>query len=232
MTIKIYYGYPQEIWGQAPVSILKKHFPGVDKKNSAKDFRACPSVKSFYHNVYGIPAQRDYHLNITDKQTTSRVLTQQYFDAFVFTTDQERRSIQYGSIYFFTEEKTLPVTASYPPMLEKTLPHANYITGQMDLGRYPRPMTASLEFLYDTDWNIKKDDLLWYVKFHTKEKIQFIPFNCTQEIMDLYRFTPSLKSRSPIIAKTLIPFYNNVKESGIKKIMLKQIKQNLSGDYA
>ena len=235
MTIKIYYGYEKEIWAQEPVSILKKHFSRSDKENWRGEFRACPSVKNFYHNVYGIPATHDYHLNISDKQVFSKVRAQQYFDEHVFITDQEKRSIQYGKIYFFTELKSLLVTCSYPPFLEKTIQHANYITGQMDIGKYPRGMQAAIQFLHDTDWNIKKDDLLWYVKFHTTEKIKFVPFVLTQKIIDLYSYAPvdykhsKLKDR-PV--SSLVPFYDAVKRAGIKKILFKEIKQNLSGDYA
>jgi len=236
MAIKIYYAhYGEGIWGEEPVSILKKHFSRSDKENWRGEFRACPSVKDFYHNVYGIPAIYDYHLNISSKEVSSKVRTQQYFDNHVFITNQEKRSIQYGKIYLFTERKSLLVTCPYPPFLENTIQHANYITGQMDIGRYPRGLQGAIQFLHDTDWNIKKDDLLWYIKFHTTEKIKFVPFALTEKIIDLYDYAPiqykgyKLKDR-PI--SSLVPFYDAVKRAGIKKMLLKEIKQNLSGDYA
>jgi hypothetical protein len=236
MTIKIYYAhYDAGIWGEEPVSILKKHFSRSDKKNWRGEFRVCPSVKDFYHNVYGIPATYDYHLNISNKEVFSKLRTQQHFNEHVFITDQEKRSIQYGKIYLFTELKSLLATCSYPPFLENTIQHANYITGQMDIGKYPRAMQGSIQFLHDTEWNIKKDDLLWYIKFHTKEKIKFVPFALTQKIMDLYDHGPvqykNFKLRDKAIT-SLVPFYDAVKRAGIKKMLFKEIKQNLSGDYA
>ena len=104
----------------------------------------------------------------------------------------------------------------------------------MDIGRYPRRMQASIEFLHDTDWNIYKGDLLWYIKFHTKEKIKFIPFHATEEIINLFDYGHGLKYKTARdkYMKTLIPFYDDIKKAGIKKIMSKKIKQNLSGGYA
>jgi hypothetical protein len=234
MTIKIYYAYYDTVWGQEPVSILKKHWSDKNKEEWAYDFKSCPSVKNFYHNMYGIPALRDYHLNISKTQTYSKLLNQAYYDREVKVTNQDKRSIQYGKIFLFTEQKNLLVTVSYPPFLEKTIQHANYITGQLDVGKYPRAMQASIQFLHDTDWNIRKDDLLWYIKFHTKEKIKFIPFRLTEKMMILYAHAPRIKTiqdrKRPFTS--LIPFYTAIKNAGIKKLLLKEIKQNLSGDYA
>jgi len=234
MAIKIYYAYKATVWGKEPVSILKKHWKDRNREEWKNDFRACPSVKNFYYNVYGIPALRDYHLNISSTETRSKLLNQEYYDREVVVTSQDKRSIQYGTIFLFTEQKSLLVTASYPPFLEKTIQHANYITGQIDIGKYPRGLQASIEFLHDTDWNIQKDDLLWYIKFHTKEKIKFIPFMLTEKIITLFRHAPGLKyiteREKPFTS--LIPFYNSIKNAGIKKMLAKEIKQNLSGDYA
>jgi len=225
------------MWGEEPVNILKKHFNRKNVKDSwPNTFVACPAVKDFYHNIYGIPSLYDYHIKVTDKETTSKVRTQEFFNSNIRVTNQEERIIQfYGKIYFYTDVKSLPITVNYPPFLESTIQHANYISGDFDLGKYPRQAQIAMRFINDTDWNIAKGDILYYVKFHTKEKIKFIPFAPVPEIVHLFdygaeRYKNYFLRKNPI--PFLQPYYDAVKRAGIKKLLAKKIKENLTGDYA
>jgi hypothetical protein len=128
----------------------------------------------------------------------------------------------------FFSEKPLTVELLPPYLHPNDLTTKGFlISGTMDVGRWFRPVMAAFHASPGTSsLKIKKDEVLFYLKFKTTEKIIFkrieltpelnsLTIGCTQSVM--------LKRRLPL--ETL---YNYFENSGHKNRVLKAIKKQLT----
>ena len=85
----------------------------------------------------------------------------------------------------------------------------------------------SLDFILKTPQiNVKKDDVLFYLKFHTDKKINFINFRYSEEILKIRESCTSLKHTQP--GYRFKDIYNFFTRIGYHKKLLKEIKKNLT----
>jgi hypothetical protein len=73
-------------------------------------------------------------------------------------------------------------------------------------------------------FKIEKDEVFAYIKFHTNEKINFKQFVITPELTNFTKDCTVLTKYAPL--KSLENYYKILKT---KKLILKEIKKNLTG---
>lgn len=205
--VVVYYSYVSEKNDLLPpVNILKKHFSAdtqtawMRNQDMQLPFR-CPAMRDFYKNVFGVPSLWDYTVKLKDGKIFSEERNDEFFKNAIQVRSHELRglSLKLSNLVLLPEPDSLMFT-QYPPFLEDTLQHGNYFPGSFDVGIYPRTIDLALRFLSDTDWVIKREDILYYIKFHTKEKIVFKPFVFTDKLDRLFSEAP-LRKGPPFITR-------------------------------
>ena len=129
-------------------------------------------------------------------------------------------------IYFYSPT-SLEMTLS-PAFLSRNefVQNTTILPGRYNISTWFRPLLAS--FFMNTDLiNVFKDDDIFYIKFHTDKKINFINFDMTPKLEliaeDLVRYK-FFYSNTPF--KKLYELFLNKK---YHKRILKEIKANLTG---
>lgn len=228
--INVYYGsYLSKVESQIceePVPVIKTIVNSTGLKNYNGIFR-CPAITDFTTNLYQVLATYDYELHWDQKNITSPLYSQPFFDNYVLPRDIEAGLFSYFDppLYLFAECDTLDATV-LPVMFEKK--HIDCITlpGTYDIANHFRKLESALIFNKpDTTIKIKSGMPLYYIKFNTKEKINLIRFNITRELWDISETI--IKYRE--FTKRTVPlqwYYSTVRKFYKKKI-LKIIKQNI-----
>ena len=128
---------------------------------------------------------------------------------------------------FFTEEKTLNMSAGIFPFLENNNITKNCIVvpGTLDIGKWFRP--SDFAFYLKSNHNnfkIEEDEIYQYIKFHTDEKIIFKQFQINEKLNKYLLDITSAKEFRKVKNRSLENYYSMLKH---KKYIIKEIKNNL-----
>jgi hypothetical protein len=197
---------------------------GLDANNGL--FK-CPAVKDFIFNLYQIVATYDYTLLWDGKELTTPDYDQNFYDKCVIARELKSGFFSYVDppIYLFADCDKLEVTL-LPAIFEKSKLDAITIPGVFDIANHLRKLELAVILNKPNEaFKITSGMPLYYVKFNTKEKINLIRFQFTQELYDL--FEPLLKYRK--YTKNIIPlnWYYKVVRRYYKKKYLEIIKKNI-----
>tara|TARA_R110002153_G_scaffold129519_2_gene278243 strand:+ start:765 stop:1505 length:741 start_codon:yes stop_codon:yes gene_type:complete len=97
------------------------------------------------------------------------------------------------------------------------------ITGSYDCGKWFRPIHLSILNPEEKDFEIKRGDPLFYIKFHTEDKVQLERFNMNEEIISHVASTVEVKKY--LQSTKLNKLYKLYKKSKLKPLLLKEIKK-------
>ena len=234
--INVYYGCwssnnknknerPQQ-YVEQPIPVIKTLIKstGLDINNNL--FK-CPAVKDFVFNLYQIVATYDYTLLWDGKELSSPNYDQNFYDKNVIGRELKSGFFSYEEppIYLFADCDKLEVTL-LPVIFDKNKFDAITIPGVFDIANHFRKLELAVILNKPNEaFNITPGMPLYYVKFNTKEKINFIRFQFTQELFDLLE--PLLKCRN--YTKNIIPlsWYYKIVRRYYKKKYLEIIKKNI-----
>ena len=227
--------FEEGIRAEEPIPILKKfliEYAGINDKT--KQMARCPSILDELQNVYGVKPYYDYKLNIdSDDEIISKDHSQRFFDSHIDIKSKKLMAFRSNLIFFAPYEKSL-VMSQVAPFLEdndianKTLT----IPGQFDIGKLFRPLqfafilkkkVSSIQFL--------REQIFYYVRFHTTRPIAFRQFFWDKEINEYYRPMMAVKKHkySGDSANTLLSYYYKLfNKFQFKKKIIKIIEKNLT----
>ena len=232
MSITIYWACIEDEWIKAtePEPVIKRFYNLGIKNEDAGAFDAinhCPVFNESLKNTYAIKSIYDYSFKIQDNQCMSPDYNQKFFDDHVLIRSLDKKFFSFNTRYvFFTEEDSLMIdTYQYPVFEENEITkRCMIIPGSFDIGKYFR----NLEFAFIlkkefNDFIVQNEEVLYYLKFHTKEKIKFKQFRYNEDLLqfskDVRKVNWYSKGGSGIES-----FYNKFKG---KKYILNEIKKNL-----
>jgi len=233
---------------EPPVPILNKLFR--DRIPSGPiaaevNYNKCPALHDELLNVYGMKSIYDYFFEIdtNSKQMNwggPQEIALSYDEEF-FNTHLNARSFE-GNLFsfsetlvFFTETPSL-IMSQLPAFLEDNniVKNTICIPGQFDIGKYFRFLDYAWHFRKGYNRiEFSREEIYYYIKFHTKEKIKFQRFMFTPELVFLNETMKNAKFRkkSDILSKlksnALEYYYNIFDKYNFKNKMLKIIKENL-----
>jgi hypothetical protein len=233
MSINVYWTCIENQGARAkePESVAKifyeKNF--YDSNDSLLSINKCPFFNESIENIFALRSIYDYSFNIKkDNSVYSNFYDQKFFDDHVICRSVEKKFFSFIQSYiFFTDEPSLLATISQPPIYEDNniSERCIVIGGNLNIGKYFR--NTEFSFILKNNFDefvIKENEIFSYLKFHTKEKInfkRFFPSLKIKEYLNMVRVSNEYKKN--IYTKTNT-FYNNFK---YKKIILKEIKENL-----
>jgi hypothetical protein len=233
MAINVYWACVEEEWAKAlpPEKINKKFYSfGINNKDSAADdaINHCPVFNESINNVYAIRSIYDYSFKIEGDKCTSLLYNQKFFDDHVFVRSLEKKFFSFLVRYiFFTDSDSLEIMSGQHPFLEESeiTKRCMLIPGGYDIGKHFR--TLEFPFILRKDFNefiVNDEDVLYYLTFNTKEKINFKQFRMTDDLMSM---STDIKRASNGMTKKVTSieyFYNKFKG---KRYILEQIEKNL-----
>jgi hypothetical protein len=228
MAITVYWASLEDEWlrMKSPEYVYKELIKKTDPTKT--DLKSCPAVKDYLKNYVSLRSIYDYEFDLDNENNniTSKMYDQKFFDKHINIRSSKAKLFSFTQYtIFFTEEKSLELSAGLFPFMEDNNITKNciIIPGTLDIGKWFR----SLEFAFILKGNkfkIEEGEIYTYLSFNTKEKIifkQFKPNDILKSYMD--DFDKSRKYRKDKF-RELTNYYEMLKN---KNKIIKEIKNNL-----
>jgi len=226
--------YEEGIRAEEPIPIFKNfltEYAGVDE--NTKLLARCPAIVDELTNLYGVKPYYDYKLNIApNNEITTEDYNQQFFNSHVLVRSARFISFKTNHIFFAPFEKSLRMSQVAPSLEDNSFANSTMlIPGQIDIGKYFRALdlpfilkkeTSTIQFL--------RNQICFYVKFHTTRPIVLRQFFFDKKINDYYRPIMKVKrNKYPENTKELLSYYYNLFDKfQFKKKIIKIIEKNLT----
>jgi hypothetical protein len=230
MTIVVYWGCSQVEWlrAKSPEPIYKDFLKNI--KNANTNIQFCPSVKDYMNNTFAVKSLYDYGFHISEdkKFVNATHYTQKFFDEHVEIRSIPEKFFSFPQRFvFFTEEKSLNMSAGISPFLEDNNITKRCITipGTLDIGRWFRELDFAFYLKKEyNDFKIDEEEIFQYIKFDTKEKIVFKQFRFNEKINQYSTDIIKAKHNRTMQLRALETYYSMLNH---KKQIIKEIKKNL-----
>ena len=230
MSITVYWACNEDEWLRAkePEPIYKNFIKNI--KNKETQIEMCPSIKEYTKNTFSLKSLYDYNFEIYKEKNSvgSKMYDQKFFDKHVFVRSDIDKLFSFTQGYiFFTEEKSLDMSAGIFPYLEENNITKTCITipGTIDIGKWFR--STDFAFYLKNNYSkfeIDQDEIYQYIKFNTDDKIIFKQFVVDEKIKKYLLDITSSKEYRKTKNRPLQEYYAMLKH---KKYIIKEIKNNL-----
>jgi hypothetical protein len=232
MAITIYWTCLEEEWMRvkAPESVYKNFVK--DSKNQKNNIIFCPATKDYMKNIFSIKSLYDYNFIINpeedDNAAFSDLYNQKFFDDHVLVRSKKDKLFSFSQrISFFTEEKSLLMSAGISPFLEDNniTKRCIVIPGTFDIGKWFRQIEFAFYLKeYFNEFKIEENEIFQYIKFNTEEKIIFKQFKVNSKLQDFFNDIDGARKSRKSNLRLLSEYYSMMKN---KKIIIKEIKNSL-----
>jgi len=217
-----------------PISVLKdlKDSPYGLNSKGAEEYRKCPANIKYLHNTFVFKALIDITINKHvseegDVYISIPELKQEEYDQLISIShyDKEHQLIQLNWNWLLFSDTDVEVTQLPVSMHVTDFNKSTLGAGAvMNISKWFRPIKPAF-FMLNDSVRIKAGYPLFYIKVHTKERVELVEFEYTYEHKKLAEACTNVKKykyRLPL--KTL---YSLFKGRGMKSKILKLIKNNL-----
>ena len=234
MSITVYWACLEDEWIKAtePEPVSKRFYNLGIKNESSLAWDAinhCPVFNKSLKNIYAIKSIYDYSFKIQDNQCISLDYDQKFFDDHVLIRSLDKKFFSFFNRYiFFTEEDSLIIDAYQYPVFEENeiTKRCMTIPGSFDIGKYFRNLEFSFILKKDFDeFTVTNEDVLYYLKFNTEEKINFKEFKMSEDLIKMTKQVTRVNTFNKKRKNISIDLWYN-KFRG-KKYILNKIKENL-----
>lgn len=230
MSTIIYWACNENEWLRAeePNSVYKTFIKNIKDKNTQAEL--CPAVKDYTKNTFSIKSLYDYNFEILKDtgQIVSKMYDQEFFNKHVRVRSNTDKLFSFIQSYvFFTEKKSLNMSASMFPYLEDNNITKNCIPvpGTFDIGKWFRATEFGFYLKANiNEFNISQNEIYQYIKFHTNDKIIFKQFMINEKIKKYLLDIDVSKNHRKIKNIPLQDYYLMLKH---KKYIIDEIKNNL-----
>ena len=222
---------PEGIRVDAPISILQK----MSQERIPKDlinevqYNRCPAFVDELKNLYGMKSYYDYTLHFGENGISCPDHGQEFFDKHFYCRSSKGNLFDfYENFFFFTEEPSLEMSLLPAYLEDNNIVNSTImIPGKIDIGKYFREMAFAFHMKQNcNEITFSRKEIYYYVKFHTKKKLQFKQFLFTPEINQLDHLMMAAKNFK-YDSMNLEYYYNIFYRFNFKKKILKSIKENL-----
>jgi hypothetical protein len=229
MTINVYWSCLEKEWmlSEKPTPVLHDFFKErkLDQKNTLTKLGSCPFFNSDMKNTFSIKSIYNYNFFIEDGNVFSDAYDQDFFNEHVVIRSIDEQFFSFLQRFiFFTEEKSLEMEI-LPAFLEETDFSKNCIVlpAKIDIGKWFRnlelPFFIKKEF---KSFSIKIGEPIYYIKFNTEEKINFIPFRYSEKMKYFQKDSTNILHLKYL--KTPKDYYGIFKT---KNLIMKEIKESV-----
>ena len=189
--------------------------------HSYKEYLKCPAFQNEFTNTFIYKAFKDITLDIDPKTNKPTDLNNA---AFVFDPHVKRISMPAYTAFFSDQSLEMSLI---PASLHSNnfIDNSKIFSGKYNIGKWFRPI--HIDFIAkNPQINIKKGDAIFYLKFNTDKKINFINFEFNNKISKISDACADLKSVQP--GYRFKEIYNMFTRIGYHKKLLKEIKKSIT----
>jgi hypothetical protein len=234
MSITVYWACVEDEWIKAtePEPVSKRFYNlGIKNKdiNALDGINHCPVFNESLKNSYAIKSIYDYSFKIKENSCFSSDYDQKFYDDHVVIRSIDKKFFSFGTRYvFFTEEDSLKMDVYQYPVFEENeiTKRCMLVPGSFDIGKYFRNLEFSFILKKEFDeFVVKNEDVLYYLKFDSKEKIKFKQFRFTKDLLEMIqgvRLANAFNKNKKNVSIDL--WYSKFKG---KRYILNKIKENL-----
>ena len=203
------------------------------KKKMSKDLDKtsnlffCPAVKDLTNRIAVIKSPMTCHYKIIDNEF--KPFSKNFLNiSFPHTSNFENNIMfQLSSSYIFFSEEDVKMTLTSPYFSNS--PHLKYgsiIPGTFNISTWFRNINFEVN-LWDNvkEFKILKNEDIAYVHFDTNHEIKLVRFDFTERLLRIVKTCSTSATWEKFIP--LIDRYKRFKEAKFKKIILKEIEQNI-----
>jgi hypothetical protein len=231
MTTNVYWACLENEWmlAREPEPVINNFYKNIkiDKNNSKEIINYCPAFNDNLKNVYSMKSLYNYDFFIKEDEVCSNKFDQFFFDNHVSIRSIKNKFFGFYNRYiFFTDSDSLMTTFYEFPFLEdnnitnRCVP----IPGKYDIGKWFRNTEFSFYLKKDfNEFKIEQGEIYSYIRFHTKEKINFTQFKYTKNIEE-YQMDGYYLNNFHAKMKSLENYYKNFR---VKKKILNEIKKEI-----
>tara|TARA_R110002051_G_scaffold300653_2_gene368147 strand:+ start:493 stop:1191 length:699 start_codon:yes stop_codon:yes gene_type:complete len=226
----VYYGYSNDIDrphgmfnGKEPTLALKEFLDDA----SEVGFLKCPAYKDFMANVFAVGSWFNLELVVEHNGLRSEV-PQKFIDSYIKTHSDKRKVYQIlQEAMFIAKGDSLEMTQEQASMSDNGFTKGcSVISGTFDIGRHFRLVSPAFFIRQGVNnINIKEDDSLYYIRFHTKKRIKLVPFFMSPKFEALTRNLSFKKDGNSY--KPLDYYYKLFKKKNLKRLLIEEIEKNL-----
>lgn len=230
MAINVYWACTEDQWMMAeqPESVSSIFYNKNinDKNNNKLSLNYCPVFNNNLTNLYALKSLYDYEFSILDNEIQTPHYDQIFFEKHVHVRSIEKKFFSFrNNFIFFTDHTDLETTFYEFPYLEDNNITDNCIpiSGKFNIAKWFR--NTEFAFLlrdHSTDFKITRGEIFCYIRFHTKEKINFQQFRYT-ELLDQYN-RDGFNLNFYGYLKKIENYYKMFRN---KKLILSEIRRNL-----
>lgn len=134
--------------------------------------------------------------------------------------------------YIFFSDSDLEASFSQPTFHPQGYSkYGSVIPGRFNIGSWFRPYATEIQMWSNYgELIIKEDEPIFYVEFLTNKKIKLVRFKYTKKLLT---YAQHCVDAPPIFGKylPLTSRYKKFKESRMRELVLKEIKENIIGDF-
>jgi hypothetical protein len=229
MTTTVYWSCLEKEWLRAsePENVYSSFYNkfSVNKSDLNSHPFFCPAFKNQLNNVFSVKSIYKYNFEIEKNSVNSSLYNQKFFDEHVEVRSLDNKLFGFKNWFsFFSEQDSLIVSQEHP-FLEDNNITKNCITvpGQFDIAKWYRTMHYAFYLKKESNnFSVEQEEVLYYLRFHTKEKIKFVQYRQSNRLNEL--LDDIQNSRNFLGIKGLDYYYKIFK---IKKEILKEIKKNI-----
>ena len=226
--MNVYWACVEAEWMAAtePESVSKLFYEKYkfDKSEPESILNYCPSFNGHLNNLFAIRSLYDYEFKIDGENVTSQ--SNPNLDRRLIVRSLKNKFFSFQNKYiFFTDAPSLNVSFYEYPYLEDNDITARCMipAGTYDIGKWFRNSEFSFFLKKDYDsFKINRGDIYSYIRFQTKEKIQFKEFRMNPKLSDFMWDSGNLQNGCPM--GSLANYYKAFRS---KKLILREIKENL-----
>lgn len=226
MSINVYWACLNEEWMrmEKPKPVLP-NFLNNNENLIETGVASCPSFKDFFKNTYSLKSIYNYNFKIENNFVSSNKYDQKFFDKNVNIRSISEKTFSFNLWNIFISESNSLKMTLLPPFLEDNNITKRCIpfSGEYDIGKWFRNLDFAFKLKNDYDsFVIENNEIYSYIKFDTKEKINFIQYRHTEEIGSYLIDTMNARGYKKF-ARSLDEYYDIFK---IKSGLIKKIKLN------
>lgn len=217
-------------WNQLyydPVSLYDELRPNKTDSNPGDNFFYCPAFSNFAKNTFILKNPIESHFKIINNQLISQ--GSNFIQSHINRPPSmiDRVLLEYGLQWLFFSEEDLEITLTSPYIdVPEHTKYATLIPGRFNISKWFRTINLEYNLLPGMDEiKIQKNENLAFISFNTDKKIQFKRFENNFKIESYAKscaMSSSWESWIPLLTR-----YQRFRDTRMKDLILKQIKNNL-----
>jgi hypothetical protein len=211
-----------------PENILNRLAKNKNNKNNSDNFFQCPSVTSLFKNTFALKNSIDSKFSIIDNKVIT--LGNSGIEAQILRPESinNQTSLQYNLRWiFFSECDDLNMRLTSPFFSKcQHLKYGNIVPGEFNIGMWFRNINLEYNLWENVkSFHVEENEDLAYISFDSKNKIKLVRFEMNDKLHSYSNSTATSSTWEPKVS--LLKRYNRFKETKMKELVLKEIKNNI-----